>query len=305
MANLVNHPGMWLSDKAANSLARLEADHGRVGLNSAGRYEWEQQNLINRWDKGGANNRPPYLYPPARPASSSNHVKNGGIAFDTSSISKMLSIGAAYGWFQNYPNDPVHFEYDESRDKHKSPTGASQLTRDRQNWLNRSRGAGLVVDGKEGPKTKSAYKTYQTFLKKSWGYSGAIDGIWGPGTQVAHQKYYDHYNTPANPTPPVSGVPSGLRWQGIQEMLRSAGYGYTGLIDGIPGPQTVVSFQRFLATNQYQPGILDGAWGSNTGKAAQRWLKSRWGYKGAIDNVWGAGSKAAWAEAEKQNARAF
>lgn len=304
MTNLKNHPGMWLSDPAADSLERFEKDHGRISLNSAGRTEAEQQKLIDRWDKGGTYNRPPYLYPPYRPAAKGPHV--GGNALDTSQIQLLASKGRPYGWVQNLPKtDPVHFIYDPSKDQKRPTSSALQVTRDRQNWLNRSRGAGLVIDGIAGPATVQAYKNYQTYLKSKYGYTGAIDGVWGPATQEAHLKYYKAWNTPANPVPPASGVPTGLRWYGIQEMLRGAGYGYTGLIDGIPGPQTIKAFQNFLARGGFAPGLIDSVWGAATGKAAQRWLRARWKYTGPIDNIWGSGSRASWAEAERKNAAAF
>ena len=72
--DLINHPGYWLEAGAADSLARLERDHGVININSAGRTEGGQQGLINRWDAGGWQNRPPYLYEPARPARTSPHV---------------------------------------------------------------------------------------------------------------------------------------------------------------------------------------------------------------------------------------
>lgn len=120
MATLRNHPGFWMRDDAAASLARWEADHGIIGVNSAGRYEWEQQELINRWFQGGTYNRPPYLYEPKRPASASAHVANGGVAFDTSEHSRFRRTCADYGWWQPYDWDVVHFEYDPKRDKQRN-----------------------------------------------------------------------------------------------------------------------------------------------------------------------------------------
>lgn len=197
MTNLVNHPGKWLSPAAAASLARFEKDHGVIPVSSAGRYESEQQELINRWDKGGSANRPPRLYQPARPAATSNHVKGGGLAIDTSGngIALMHKFGEAYGWFFNYAYDVVHFEYNGSRDQHRNttpasrPAGFNQGLANQQDFMNRSVRAGLIVDGLTGPKTIAGIKKYQTFLRK-YGYKGAIDGKWGSGTQAAHAKYF-------------------------------------------------------------------------------------------------------------------
>lgn len=120
MATLKNHPGFWLRDDAAASLARLEDDHGVFPINSAGRHEWEQQKLIDRWLQGGTYNRPPYLYEPKRPARASAHVKDGGIAIDTPEWRRFLQICAEYGWVQTYSWDVVHFEYNPARDKHRN-----------------------------------------------------------------------------------------------------------------------------------------------------------------------------------------
>lgn len=115
MARLKNHPEHWLRDDAAAQFDLLEDHHGIFTVNSAGRTEAEQQALIDRWDRGGTANRPPYLYEPARPASSSNHVANGGIAVDTPDISRMLNAGQPYGFYRPYTWDEVHFEFDPAR----------------------------------------------------------------------------------------------------------------------------------------------------------------------------------------------
>jgi hypothetical protein len=124
MATLRNHPGFWMRDDAEASLARWEADHGVISVNSAGRTVAEQQDLINRWNQGGTYNRPPYLYEPKRPASASAHVYDGGIAFDTSEWQRFLRTCADYGWYQRYSWDVVHFEYVPHNDKHRNrPAG--------------------------------------------------------------------------------------------------------------------------------------------------------------------------------------
>jgi hypothetical protein len=132
MATLKNHPSFWLRDDAAASLARIEADKGIISINSAGRTVADQQQLLNRWARGGKLNRPPYLYQPQAPASRSNHVQNGSVAIDTSHINHMLTYGREYGWTRPFAGDPVHFEYHPELDKHKNrpaPTPAgSTLT---------------------------------------------------------------------------------------------------------------------------------------------------------------------------------
>jgi len=201
MTNLKNHPGYWLNPEAAASLERLESAHGRVPINSAGRTEATQQNLINRYDRGGAANRPPHLFNPARPARASRHVIDGGLAIDTSAIAHMLKYGPEFGWYQNFAYDPVHFEYDPSRDKHRggTPTTGNQKTKQEQQFLNQARGEKLKVDGIDGSATQAAVKRYQEFLKKGYGYRGAIDGKWGAGTQAAHSTFYAVWSKPKTP----------------------------------------------------------------------------------------------------------
>lgn len=112
MARLKNHAASyWLNDAAAAAFNRMEDEQGFINLTSAGRSVAEQNELISRWDRGGAANRPPYLYEPARPAERSNHVKNGGVAFDTTEWQRVRGFCERYGfkWYGN--SDPVHFEY--------------------------------------------------------------------------------------------------------------------------------------------------------------------------------------------------
>lgn len=124
MAFLRNHKSFWMRDDAEASLARWEDDNGIIPVNSAGRYEWEQQALINRWNQGGKYNRPPYLYEPKRPAKASAHVANGGRAFDTSEYTRFLKTCIPYGWRRTYDWDVVHFEYFPEYDMYKNrPTG--------------------------------------------------------------------------------------------------------------------------------------------------------------------------------------
>jgi len=97
----------------------LESHHGILEVNSAGRTEWEQQELIDRWDEGGASNRPPFLYEPKRPRRASSHVADGGIAVDINApdIPAMLAHGEDYGFYRRYEWDKPHFEFDPKRVK--------------------------------------------------------------------------------------------------------------------------------------------------------------------------------------------
>ena len=96
MATLRNHPGFWLRDDAAAAFDRAEAENGVFIVNSAGRTVAEQQDLINKWNRGGTYNRPPYLYRPASPANTSYHVKDGGIAVDIGDWRRFAQICERY-----------------------------------------------------------------------------------------------------------------------------------------------------------------------------------------------------------------
>lgn len=299
MAALKNHPGLWLRDDAAAAINALEDKYGVIRINSAGRTPAEQNELIRRWDQGGWQNRPPYLYEPARPVERSNHVANGGIAVDvynyTSDRAKLNEFG--FQWYG--PSDKVHYTF--TGWGGNTPAG-DEATRQRQAFL-KSRGWNLDVDGRQGAVTTQAYKEYQQYLQGRGWYSGAIDGQWGAGTQSAHEKFWAELN--AAPAPSGGGsVPSALRWYGIQAMLKGTGR-YSGGIDNAPGGGTIRGFQDFLNDSGYSAGSVDGIWGPGTAKAAQRWLKARWGYTGAIDGAFGAGSNAAWQRAETANWNAF
>lgn len=165
-----NHPNLWLSPDAAASLNRLEAGTAVIRIKSAGRTVEEQQHLIDLWNKGGPANRPPYLYKPAMPAKSSNHID--GDALDTSS-SIMKTVGATYGWFRNYSYDVVHWEYDKKRDTalHAlSHPSAGQATR-----------RPTIKAGARGEQVKAL----QTILAHYHDFTGRPDGVFGRETTAA------------------------------------------------------------------------------------------------------------------------
>ena len=265
MATLRNHPKFWLRDDAAKAFDQAEADHGVFIVNSAGRTVSEQQNLINRWNRGGSANRPPYLYKPAMPATASNHVRNGGVAIDIGDWRRFAQVCGRYGFKHSYPDsDPVHFDF-------VGGTGSGAATpksgiRDQQAWLI-SRGYDLGpegVDGIAGPKYAAAVQKYQTFLR-AYGYAGDIDGIWGAGTQAAHAKFYAAV-TQGNQT---------LKSQ--QAWLISRGYdlGPQGA-DGIWGPKTeaaIKAYQTHLRGFGYT-GDIDGSWGVGTQAAHEKFVAS-------------------------------
>lgn len=267
---LRNHPGMWLNSDAAASLDRYEADNGRVNLTDAGRTVATQQHLIDRWNQGGAGNRPPYLYKPYMPAAQGPHV--GGEAIDTDQVAHFAATSASYGWVHNLPsNDPVHFIYVAANDQHRNrPAGgvpaANTATTQRQSWLNAHRGEHLAVDGVEGPATKDAYKRYQGFLRQ-FGYAGAIDGIWGAGTQTAHAKYFAQVDAASHAQP-------------------------------VSAQQVIKNEQTWLNKSRGEHLAVDGVIGANTLAAFKRYQQflHAYGYAGAIDGIWGAGTQAAHAK---------
>lgn len=108
------------------------------------------------------------------------------------------------------------------------------------------------------------------------------------------------------PTPPPGG--SGFTtygasagrtaWRGLQSWLARE-WGYSGLIDGIPGKLTWIALQGFLKRHWGYSGSVDGLPGVMSWSAAQRWLKAKYSYTGPIDGIPGAMTYAAMARAGK------
>lgn len=73
-------------------------------------------------------------------------------------------------------------------------------------------------------------------------------------------------------------------WKGLQSWLARE-WGYTGLIDGIPGALTWTALQSFLKKHWGYSDAIDGLPGKLSWQAAQRWLKHFYGYSGAIDGL--------------------
>lgn len=60
------------------------------------------------------------------------------------------------------------------------------MIKEYQKWINSMIDAGLVIDGSNGPLTKTAaIKTYQTILHSQYGKNIDIDGSFGPATKAA------------------------------------------------------------------------------------------------------------------------
>lgn len=228
MATLVNHPTMWLRDDAAASLARFERDKGIVPLNDAGRTEEEQDNYIYRWDQGGKYNRPPYLYEPKRPARESAHVKDGGIAIDTSRYDWFESLCGPYGWYKPYDWDVVHFEYNPNRDQFRGGTAPNTGGYD-----------GSVQKGVHGPNPFGIpYTGGLQVIARQYGYKGAYDQNWGDGVNSGSMQGFTDFLR-ARYGYSGNNVLGPQMWRAIQRWLQSTGR-YNGDIDGVPGPRTRV-----------------------------------------------------------------
>lgn len=119
MKDLANHPGMWLRDDAADSLERLERDHGVQPVNSAGRTVAEQDQYLYRYaHPSGPQDRPPYLYAPA-PSSGANKSRHiDGKAVDADTVVTNKAMWAEYGFEFLFPYDKIHVEYNPNTDKH-------------------------------------------------------------------------------------------------------------------------------------------------------------------------------------------
>ena len=257
MANLKNHPNFWLRDDAAAAFDAAEAKYGIFSVNSAGRTQAEQQNLINRWNQGGKYNRPPYLYQPASPASSSNHVKSGGIAIDIQNWDRFNDICGEFGFKWWGSSDVVHFDF---LGWNGGQAAFNQTVQDQQNWLRTARGEQIQADGRKGPITTDAFKRYQTFLRDwLYGYAGQIDGDWGAGTQKAHAGYYDAFNAPR------ANAKRGSTGQYVKDIQARLGVAnFPVKVDGDFGPATDAAVRNFQRAVNLQ---ADGIVGINTRRA--------------------------------------
>lgn len=250
MAQLKYHPGFWLRDDAAAAFDAYEAKYGVISVNSAGRTKAEQQKLIDRWNKGGAANRPPYLYRPGMPASTSPHVIDGGIAVDVSDYRRLKEHSEEFGFYWFGSGDPVHFNFRGWSGVGKGPE-FSQLVANEQAFLNAAQGEKLDVDGKLGPKTKAAVKRYQTFLASRGWYGGKIDGIWGSGTQSGHERRYAEWV--GQTSAPKTGA---LTYKDIQRGLNK--FGYALVEDDIWGKKSHNALGDFQRKNGLKVDYLVG-----------------------------------------------
>lgn len=109
MGNLKNHPGMTLRDDAAAAINALEDEFGIIIINRAGVSREIQQGLIDRWNRGGPTNRPPFLYEPKQPTEDSEHVQQ--IAVDVYNYTSDRKKLEKYGFKWYGKKDPVHYTF--------------------------------------------------------------------------------------------------------------------------------------------------------------------------------------------------
>lgn len=137
--------------------------------------------------------------------------------------------------------------------------------------------------------------------------SGATGGATGPhlhfetrksarwGNTVDPQIYLtgSRPDTPTGSDPykvtvTVNGRENRQAWKGWQTSLK-ARWGYTGILDGIPGKLTWSSVQRSVVDHGYR-GRIDGIPGPLTRRAVQTKLASLDLYHMRIDGIWGRGT---------------
>jgi len=212
--DLKYHPGMWLRDDAATALNALEDKYGPIIVNSAGRTVQQQQELIDAWDRGDREE----LYAPARPAETSNHVRDGGIAIDVYNYTDDRAKLNEYG-FQWYGSaDPVHYTFtgwnagtgESNNVPQYNPFGIA-FCAGLQKIANLY-GAGTDIDQNMGPKSMAGFAQ---FLRANWGYVG--NDVLGPDM-----------------------------WAAIARWLR-ARWGYEG--NDVPGPVMRAALQRAETAN--------------------------------------------------------
>jgi peptidoglycan hydrolase-like protein with peptidoglycan-binding domain len=251
MADLKNHPGLWLRDDAAQAINDLEDKYGVIKINSAGRTEGTQQGLINRWHQGGAANRPPYLYRPAEPANTSPHVIDGGIAVDVynyeSDRAKLNEFG--FAWFG--AGDPVHYNF---RGRPNTGGGAARPGyQDNSAELRRFQGKLIQMghdlgptgaDAIYGPRTKKATLWEQGMAEKN-GYPGGnvTDDGW-PGAQT--EAYLDWWLVGRHQRPSSKSA-SEINYADIQSALKRHGYNID--VDGVWGPKSSNALADFQSKN--------------------------------------------------------
>lgn len=240
--------GGQLRTDAANAWNRLQAAYktrfgAYLSVVSALRTRAEQTRLYNGWIRRLAG-----FYLAARPGTS---LHEKGLSVDVGSPANvagstqhswLVANGPKFGFTwtgRNFsPRENWHFDYTGGGSAGTIPF--SQTVANQQEFLNKTRGEKLVVDGRRGSKTKAAIKRYQKFL-------GVFrDGIWGDNTQAAHAKNVAaiakaaaRASTPAKSTTILRRGSKGAAVKKLQETLNAWFPAYSKLkIDSDYGPAT-------------------------------------------------------------------
>ncbi|AUX83048.1 lysin A [Microbacterium phage Martin] len=259
MTDLANHPGFWLRDDAAKAFDAWEAKYGKRKLNSAGRSKSSQQELINRWHKGGPANRPPYLYRPAEPAETSPHVIDGGIAVDLADWQEAKKTSEEFGFHWYGDGDVVHFNF-RGWDGNSSKRGGYQdgtveLKRFQEKLIRMGHDLGPTgADAVFGPRTKAATLHEQGMAEKNGYPGGAVsdDGLPGPQTEA----YLDWWLVGRHAARPSSKSAGELTYADIQAALRR--HGYDLVVDNIWGPKSSAALADFQRKNGLKVDRLVG-----------------------------------------------
>lgn len=222
----------WLNDGPAQSLFRIDGALGhRMQITESGRTRAQQQAHWDRYQRYGS--------PIAARPGTSLHEK--GSAIDTNEGQNHVALLQSHGWRRTvYRNgklvEPWHFEYFPGEDRYRgqgsggASAGGPSIGAV-QGWLNSNLGAGLTVDGIDGPATQAAVKRYQAIL------GVGQDGKWGAGTEAAHRKAH-----------PANALYGGDWVRIIQTKLGRLGYS-VGTPDGLDGPTTQGAVRDFQAKN--------------------------------------------------------
>lgn len=147
----IGHGRGWLAAPAAASLARVDRDLGHpIQITYAGRSRAEQQRLRDLYLAGKGS----YAAPPG----SSPHET--GIAIDTDD--RPIAILAEHGWYRPLANEPWHFLYRLTQDKHRNAPAT---------------GAGKDDDMSLTPAQAKMLTENNTMLKQLTDYVGANGGM--------------------------------------------------------------------------------------------------------------------------------
>ncbi|MFG2431134.1 GH25 family lysozyme [Streptomyces sp. NPDC048590] len=138
--------------------------------------------------------------------------------------------------------------------------------------------------------------SYPDWAAHQYASVGSVGGVSPVDLNLAKPSAFELTEATDPPTDPgglpkssteQDGVPGPVMWKRAQNWLRIES-GYTGPIDGVPGPNTYAALQRNMRAWGYT-GPVDGDPGPNTWAAVQR-LAAAHGYTGPIDGEMGPNS---------------